>query len=215
MIETIDTNALFHLLPPEHRDRFLAALKDPDSEETKALLDLATQDQAGSEEESDLDIPDEMPWWEAPEILEEDEDEGIRYADIPDLTSDEAVIGIKPPDGVGLKLAYNALAIWYGLHGIITDFQSGLLPYSPLFSTSIVVISLSDISTHLHCRPTAESHLPNPIPRRSKVYNTIHIRPRSLLSHLGDNRNISRLRSTARASGSAPVPSPDLITPTT
>lgn len=113
MIESIDTNALFHLLPPEHRGRFLAALKDPESEETKALLELATKDQLGSEEESDLAIPDEMPWWESPEIMDEDDDEEMIYADIPDLISDQAVIGIKPPDGVGSKLAYNALAIWY------------------------------------------------------------------------------------------------------
>lgn len=109
--ESIDTNTLFHLLPPEHRTKFLAALKNPDSEETRQLLDLATQDD--SDPESDSPLPDELPWWEAPEVPEdEDDDEVVRYAETPALISQEAVAAITPPEGVGLKLAYNALAIW-------------------------------------------------------------------------------------------------------
>lgn len=57
-------------------------------------------------------IPDVMPWWEAPDVPD-DEDEGEQYADMPDVVAEEVLAGIHPPSGVGSKLAYNAVAISY------------------------------------------------------------------------------------------------------
>lgn len=108
-IDEIDTNALFHLLPPDHREKFLQALKNPESEATRQLLELAAEQEGEDVEEAP--IPDEMPWWEAPDALDEEE-EG-RYADLPDLVRERVLIGIDPPEGVGMKLVYNAMAIWY------------------------------------------------------------------------------------------------------
>jgi hypothetical protein len=59
-------------------------------------------------------LPAVLPWWENLEIkdeLDEDEDE-LEYAEEPEAVSDEVMVGITPPDGVGRKLVYNALAIW-------------------------------------------------------------------------------------------------------
>ena len=68
------------------------------------------------ENEQDVSIlPAVLPWWENSEIkdeLDEDEDE-LEYADEPDSVSDQVIMGITPPEGVGRRLVYNALAIWY------------------------------------------------------------------------------------------------------
>jgi hypothetical protein len=98
------------LLPQEHRDAFIAAIRDPDSEAGRELLEFA------EENEQDVSIlPAVLPWWENSEIkdeLDEDEDE-LEYADEPDPVSEQVMMGITPPEEVGRKLVYNALAIWY------------------------------------------------------------------------------------------------------
>ncbi|WWD06906.1 hypothetical protein V865_005003 [Kwoniella europaea PYCC6329] len=113
-LDSIDSNQLFHLLPQQHRDAFLAALRNPDSEETKELLEEATKD-----EDEDRDVPDVLPWWEGEQLQENeeaDDDEAeektrIRAAPTPGLIPDEIIDAISPPDGVGQKLIYNAVAI--------------------------------------------------------------------------------------------------------
>jgi hypothetical protein len=104
--DEIDTNKLFHLLPQEHRDAFLHAIRNPDSAETKKLLDLATGDDAED------DLPDVLPWWEGQDDLDEEDDE-VRLAVAPEpaMVADDVLSGISPPDGVGSRLIYNALAI--------------------------------------------------------------------------------------------------------
>jgi hypothetical protein len=97
-------------LPQEHRDAFIAAIRDPDSEAGRELLQFAREN-----EEAGPISPTVLPWWENSEIkdgLDEDEDE-LEYADEPELASEEVMVGIIPPEGVGRKLVYNALAIWY------------------------------------------------------------------------------------------------------
>ncbi|OCF79062.1 hypothetical protein I204_01006 [Kwoniella mangroviensis CBS 8886] len=114
-LDSIDSNQLFHLLPQQHRDAFLAALKNPDSEEAKELLEEATKD-----EDEDRDVPGVYPWWEEQQLQEnkeaDDDDEAeektrIRTAPVPGLIPDEIINAISPPDGVGQKLIYNAVAI--------------------------------------------------------------------------------------------------------
>ena len=93
------------MLPQEHRDAFLAALRDPNSKEAKELLDSAAKDEDGN-----MGIPDVLPWWEetVDDIGEEDESE---VASPPNMVSDEVVNAISPLSGVGQKLIYNALSI--------------------------------------------------------------------------------------------------------
>lgn len=108
-VDEIDSNTLFTLLPPEHRTRFIESLKNADSEETKELLRLAVEEQQ-SEEAG----PTKLPWWESPEIDlgdEEEEGDGLPYSDPPTELDADLLEGIKTPDGIGLKLIYNALAI--------------------------------------------------------------------------------------------------------
>jgi len=101
----LDSNALFHLLPPTHRDRFLAALRNPESGEARELIEAATTDNQDDAQER---IPNVLPWWEAPDILDDEEE---KFADSPEAVEDELMEGIKPPPGTGSKLAYNAIAI--------------------------------------------------------------------------------------------------------
>ena len=101
---------MFHLLPQEHRDAFIAAIRDPGSEAGRELLESAK-----GEEGDGLILPAVLPWWESSEIkdeLDEDEDE-LDFADEPEPISEQVIMGITPPEGVGRKLVYNALAIWY------------------------------------------------------------------------------------------------------
>jgi hypothetical protein len=56
-----------------------------------------------------IPMPEELPWWEAPEVPDED---APPYALPPSLASEGITRDIKPPEGTGVKLAYNALAIW-------------------------------------------------------------------------------------------------------
>jgi hypothetical protein len=110
-IENIDSNKLFHLLPQEHRDAFIAAIRDPDSEAGRELLESAND---GNEDGPSL--PAVLPWWENLEIDDELEEEELEYAEEPDPVSEELLMGVTPPEGVGRKLVYNALAIWYVLY---------------------------------------------------------------------------------------------------
>ena len=100
--DDVDSNKLFHLLPQQHRDAFLAALRDPESAEAKALLALES-------ERADHGIPDVLPWWEGDEL--DDEDDDLQIAMRPPMLESSLVTSISPPAGTGLKLVYNALAI--------------------------------------------------------------------------------------------------------
>ena len=103
--DTIESNDLLRLLPPEHRDAFIAALRNPDSDAAKRLLDAAVAD--------DDDRPELLPWWERQALQEGDEtlaDEN--YEPVPSFVDEGLVAAISPPAGAGLNLAYNVLAIW-------------------------------------------------------------------------------------------------------
>jgi hypothetical protein len=110
-VDEIDSNQLFHLLPQAYRDKFLSVLRNPESEDAKELLQAAIQEDAGNGgmAENPPPVPDVLPWWEAPDIPDE---EVGPYADPPGMLDDGVVAGIKPPEGVGLKLAFNAVALW-------------------------------------------------------------------------------------------------------
>jgi hypothetical protein len=99
-------------LPQEHRDAFIAAIRDPDSEAGRELLELTKEDG-----EDDPILPSVLPWWEASELSDDigdgDEIDEMEYADAPELVSEEGSKGVTPPEGVGRKLVFNALAIWY------------------------------------------------------------------------------------------------------
>ena len=56
-------------------------------------------------------MPDALPWWERSELAADDEtSDGTPYAERPVLLGAQ-VEELVPPEGTGLKLAYNALAI--------------------------------------------------------------------------------------------------------
>lgn len=112
--EEIDTNKLFHLLPQAHRDAFLAAIRDPESEAGKELLSTINDDEGGTGVGDEI-VPTDLPWWECPEVPEDPEDddeEGFSYANDPEPLESGIMEGVVPPAGVGYKLVYNALAIW-------------------------------------------------------------------------------------------------------
>ena len=107
-LDGMDSNALFHVLPQAHRDRFLAAMRNPESDEAKHLLKMATED--GQDEEK-AKLPLTLPWWEASDIESDKDDEA--YAASPVIINDAVLCAIRPPPDTGMKLAYNAIAIWY------------------------------------------------------------------------------------------------------
>lgn len=107
-IEEIDSNKLFALLPQKHRDAFIAALRDPESVEAKDLLDSAVKTEDGD----GPPLPDVLPWWEHTEQLENDPETQTRYAPPPSPVDESLLAGITPPPGTGLRLVYNATAIW-------------------------------------------------------------------------------------------------------
>ncbi|OCF39565.1 hypothetical protein I317_06627 [Kwoniella heveanensis CBS 569] len=131
-LDNIDSNALFHLLPQTHRDAFLEALRNPESEITQALLEdaVARDSDLGEDDGSgtgiDMGVPNVLPWWEGDEAALEvvdavegdDEDERekgrsleMESASLPELLPSAVLEGIHPPEGVGKKLVYNAIAI--------------------------------------------------------------------------------------------------------
>jgi hypothetical protein len=109
------------LLPQEHRDAFLAAIRDPDSEAGRELLETLNGDLDKDEEPI---LPTALPWWESPEVQDDPESdtEEVENAEAPAPVPSELLTGVTPPEGMGLKLVYNALALWYEeLLGLIPD----------------------------------------------------------------------------------------------
>lgn len=68
----------------------------------------------GDQSGSDQDVaPNDLPWWEAPDVIEDSEAAtGVSYANEPSGLDPKLLDGIRPPDGTGLKLVYNAMAVW-------------------------------------------------------------------------------------------------------
>jgi hypothetical protein len=105
--DDIDSNKLFHLLPPSHRDKFLSTLRNPESDQARALAEAAASSSTPSG-------PSVLPWWEDNDVLDDEqaEEEAGHYAALPSI--DDAVLqGVTPPAGTGGRLAYNAIAITY------------------------------------------------------------------------------------------------------
>ena len=103
----MDSSALFQVLPQAHRDRFLAAMRNPESDEAKQLLKMATEE-GGHDEEAKLSLA--LPWWKASDL--KPDSDGVVYAASPAMVDHTVLCTISPPPGTGLKLAYNAIAIW-------------------------------------------------------------------------------------------------------
>lgn len=104
--DNVDSNELLRLLPQEHRDAFLAAIKDPSSAAAHELLQSAID---GGEGEADqAPVPNVLPWWE---VGPNDDDEQAFAPPPPDVPED-VMQGIKQPVGVGAKLIYNVVALW-------------------------------------------------------------------------------------------------------
>lgn len=128
-LDDIDSNKLFHLLPQEHRDAFLAAIRHPESDAAKELFDNL-QDIEGEGEDSEDVLPTSLPWWERADNLDsaeedgdDDVDNGVSYAEEPSPIEESSLVGIVPPMGVGNKLVYNALAIWYVSITMVPEYQ--------------------------------------------------------------------------------------------
>ena len=102
--DSIGSNELLRLIPQDHRDAFLAAIRNPDSESARVLLERAVADEAGS--------PDAMPWWEGSDLSEDIEDGQLVRGAPPQELPDDLVKSISPPEGTGSKLVYNVLATW-------------------------------------------------------------------------------------------------------
>lgn len=148
----MDSNALFHLLPQAHRDRFLAALRDPESDEAKQLLSEAVAGGEGGLVTDDR-LPAVLPWWEKNQLEpnEEDLDGGIQhrespYASEPEIVAETVIGAIDPSKEIAIKLAYNAIAVWSVAGSrasvAVTDTQSAWLTYM-----------CSSLSGYHHCRP--------------------------------------------------------------
>nr|XP_031861499.1 uncharacterized protein CI109_003103 [Kwoniella shandongensis]KAA5528571.1 hypothetical protein CI109_003103 [Kwoniella shandongensis] len=144
-LDQIDSNQLFHLLPQKHRDAFLAAIRNPESEETKDLLDEATD---GSTPAG----PSVLPWWEGDDDELDDEDEveevGLRMesASSPEMLSDEVLVAISPPTGIGSKLAYNAIAICIAYLHTLLSFR---LPSLDSSFISAQELDASELKTYI------------------------------------------------------------------
>jgi len=108
-LDNIDSNELLRLLPQSHRDAFLATLRDPDSEQAKELLQTAIEAGEGEDAEAEEPSPALLPWWESDAL---DEDGETASAPLPDDILD-IVAEVTPPPGVGIKSAYNVIALWY------------------------------------------------------------------------------------------------------
>ncbi|WVW79523.1 hypothetical protein I302_101492 [Kwoniella bestiolae CBS 10118] len=140
-LDSIDSNQLFHLLPQQHRDAFLQALKNPDSEEAKSLLEEATKDQ-------NRKVPEVLPWWEEQQLdndeevdLDDHEDQekrkGLQTAPSPALIPDQIVDAISPPEGVGNKLVYNAIALCIAYLHTLLSFRLPSLSSSYLVEADL------------------------------------------------------------------------------
>ena len=83
-------------------------MRNPESDEAKELVQRATDDEKRDAE--DLKAPVVLPWWETPDTMEEGEEE--KTALCPEMVEEAVLEGIRPPNGTGGKLAFNAIAIW-------------------------------------------------------------------------------------------------------
>lgn len=87
---------------------------------------MAVEDGLGEEGDAvgiEEDLPTEMPWWEADIMRGKDEDDDsesdpemqtqaqVVYAARPDMIPEEVLEAIKVPEGVGIKLRYNVIAV--------------------------------------------------------------------------------------------------------
>ncbi|EIW67068.1 hypothetical protein TREMEDRAFT_34242 [Tremella mesenterica DSM 1558] len=124
-LDTINTNELLRLLPPSQRDVFLNAIRNPESEICKELLEAATKDSSLhspststsslSNDNDEQQVPDVLPWWES--NFEESE-EG--YEERPPLIDSKE---LKLPEGTGKRMVYNALAIAMGYVHVLLYFR--------------------------------------------------------------------------------------------
>lgn len=135
MTDEIDTNKLFHLLPQQHRDAFLEAIRNPDSDAAKELVESAVKAEQDGEEEV---FPDVLPWWEAEDMLDDEGEEGNdeedepKVAPLPPMIPHEVVGAISPPQGVGLNLIYNIMAITYAppdVEAALTQAESHIFTF--------------------------------------------------------------------------------------
>ena len=83
-------------------------MRNPESDEGRELIKAATGDNGVEEKRSQ---PSVLPWWEAPDVMEEDSE--LTYATLPKDVTEDQMIGINPPIGTGFKLAYNTVALTY------------------------------------------------------------------------------------------------------
>ena len=88
-------------------------------------------------------FPAVLPWWEASEVKDEldDDTDGdeLEYADIPEAVPVEILVGITPPGGVGKKLVYNAMAIWYDF---VSTLKTARLTYSVAYLHTLLSFRL-------------------------------------------------------------------------
>jgi hypothetical protein len=190
--DALESNQLFHLLPQAHRDRFLAALRNPESEDAKELLRSATERSTvdGGEGET-IPMPEELPWWEAPDVSDED---APPYALPPCLASEGITRDIKPPEGTGVKLAYNALAIWsvtsrpIAPAGCTLTAQPGVCPHTTLVPITIALSSPPRFSSGQRRRSQGGVGACGAFPSGAKVDSAIRVRARCLGSSVGSDR---------------------------
>ncbi|EAL19975.1 hypothetical protein CNBF3020 [Cryptococcus deneoformans B-3501A] len=136
-IDSLDSNELFKLLPPKHRDAFIQALQNPDSEEAKVLLESASNELIPQG-------PDLLPWWESEEALDDGENESgeDKVEPEPGLIPQELLLGIKPPEGVGRKLVYNAISIGIAYIHTLLSFRLPSLSPTHLASQDLETLDI-------------------------------------------------------------------------
>lgn len=104
--ENTTADAIWSMLTPDQRSKFIAALGNPTSELVQDLL--ASEDMQAEIRE---------PWWEAPGDAENSSDK--RYGKNPDML-DLPVSMITPPPR-GPSLVYNVCAVLYVVASYISD----------------------------------------------------------------------------------------------
>ncbi|OWZ74316.1 hypothetical protein AYX14_00256 [Cryptococcus neoformans] len=136
-IDSLDSNELFKLLPSKHRDAFIQALQNPDSEEAQALLESASGELIPQ-------APDVLPWWESEEALDggENESREDKVEPEPNLIPQEILLGIKPPEGVGRKLVYNAISIGIAYIHALLSFRLPSLSSTHLASQDLETLDI-------------------------------------------------------------------------
>jgi len=98
------------------------------------------------EEGGEPSFPTVLPWWEASEVKDELDDDAdgdeLEYAEMPESISLDVLSGITPPKGVGEKLVYNALAIWYGF---VFTFRTADLTHSVAYLHTLLSFRLPSL----------------------------------------------------------------------